>query len=346
MSPLWGYVAGIVTLVVMLAFIGIWVWAWLPHHKPRIRRPRHASDGRWKGRAMTEFWSGWVILLAVFTLGASLFLFIYGLRVDIPTQPDGTSGHVWAHGVLRESVRSLPVWWIVISAIGFVAAFVYLALYPGFGAFKGFLGWTAHDELARDQAANRQLEAPLRERVRGKTVESIATDPEALRAGGMLFVENCAACHGRNASAAVDIRRSPTARPDTCGRTACCARVCGIFRPGGSGSRYWDSSPPSPTLRSILASARSRAFSAGPRTMSSHALRPQTANSKRRCASASAARRSNPSPPTQGRCARAECCSSRTARHATAETGEATQRWVLRISPTVTGSTAATARRS
>ena len=148
---------------------------------------------------MTEFWSGWVILLSVFTLGASLFLFIYGLRVDIPTQPDGTSGHVWAHGVLREGVRSLPVWWIVISAIGFVAAFGYLALYPGFGAYKGVLGWTAHDELARDQAANRQLEAPLRERVRGKTVESIATDPEALRAGGMLFVENCAACHGRNA---------------------------------------------------------------------------------------------------------------------------------------------------
>jgi len=147
---------------------------------------------------MTEFWSGWVILLSVWTLAASLFLFIYGLWVDIPTQPDGTSGHVWAHGVLREGVRSLPVWWIVISAIGFVAAFSYLALYPGFGAFKGVLGWTAHDELARDQAAHRQLEAPLRERVRGKTVESIATDPEALRAGEVLFVENCAACHNRD----------------------------------------------------------------------------------------------------------------------------------------------------
>jgi cytochrome c oxidase cbb3-type subunit 4 len=33
MSPLWGHLAGIVTIVVMLAFIGIWVWAWLPHHK-------------------------------------------------------------------------------------------------------------------------------------------------------------------------------------------------------------------------------------------------------------------------------------------------------------------------
>jgi cytochrome c oxidase cbb3-type subunit 3 len=148
---------------------------------------------------MSEFWSGWVMLLIVLNLGITLFLFLWGLRVDIPTQADGTSGHVWAHGVLREGVRRLPTWWVVISVAVFVAGFCYLALYPGFGAFKGVLGWTSHDELARDDAANRQLEAPLLERVRGKPVESIATDTEALRVGEVLFVENCAACHGRDA---------------------------------------------------------------------------------------------------------------------------------------------------
>ena len=33
MSPLWGNIAGVVTLIAMLVFIGIWAWAWLPHHK-------------------------------------------------------------------------------------------------------------------------------------------------------------------------------------------------------------------------------------------------------------------------------------------------------------------------
>jgi cytochrome c oxidase cbb3-type subunit 4 len=33
MSPFWGQVAGLVTVILMLAFIGIWVWAWLPRHK-------------------------------------------------------------------------------------------------------------------------------------------------------------------------------------------------------------------------------------------------------------------------------------------------------------------------
>ena len=217
MSPVWGHVAGVVSLVVMIAFIGIWVWAWLPYHKPRVRRPRQGADGGRKGRGMSEFWSGWVILLIVFTLGGTLFLFVFGLWVDIPTQADGTSGHVWAHGVLREGVRNLPIWWIVISGWRWSLRSVYLALYPGFGAYKGVLGWTSHDELARDQAENRQLQTPLRERVRGKPVESIAADPEALRAGGMLFVENCAACHGREArgNVALGARISPTATGST-----------------------------------------------------------------------------------------------------------------------------------
>ena len=148
---------------------------------------------------MSGFWSAWVMLLIVVNLGITLFLFIWGLRVDIPTQPDGTSGHVWAHGVLRESVRRLPTWWIVVSVLAFVVGFGYLALYPGFGAFAGLLHWTSHGELARARAANQQLEAPLLERIRGKPVESIATDPEAVRVGEVIFVDNCAPCHGRNA---------------------------------------------------------------------------------------------------------------------------------------------------
>jgi cytochrome c oxidase cbb3-type subunit 3 len=146
---------------------------------------------------MSDFWSAWVILLIVVNLGITLFLFLWGTRVDIPTQPDGTSGHVWAHGVLREGVRRLPTWWVVMSAVVFAVGFAYLALYPGFGAFKGLLNWTSHGELARDETANQQREVPLRERISGKSIEVIASDPEALRVGQVIFIDNCASCHGR-----------------------------------------------------------------------------------------------------------------------------------------------------
>ena len=33
MSPAWGHALGVVTLLLMLIVCGIWLWAWLPHHK-------------------------------------------------------------------------------------------------------------------------------------------------------------------------------------------------------------------------------------------------------------------------------------------------------------------------
>ncbi len=148
---------------------------------------------------MSTFWSGWVILLIVFNLGITLFLFLWAPRVEIPVRPDGTTGHVWAHGVLREGLHRLPTWWIVLSGAMFIAAFAYLALYPGFGAFRGALGWTSAGEHAQDRAANAALEATLVQRAKATPVEQLAADPAVLRHGEVLFVDNCAACHGREA---------------------------------------------------------------------------------------------------------------------------------------------------
>src|SRR5271170_4183912 len=103
---------------------------------------------------MSAFWAHWVECLLVLNLSITVFLFIWGPRVKIPTLKDGTTGHVWAHGVLRESVRRLPTWWTILSVTAFVAGGVYLVLYPGFGDYKGLLGWTERKELAHDAEAN------------------------------------------------------------------------------------------------------------------------------------------------------------------------------------------------
>jgi cytochrome c oxidase cbb3-type subunit 3 len=139
------------------------------------------------------------MFLVVLNMGITFFLYLWGPRAKIPTLPDGTSGHVWAHGVLREGVRPLPLWWVVLSGAMFVAGFVYLALYPGFGNFKGALGWTSHTELANAVAANDAKRAPLVERFKLYPVEQLASDPAALQMGKVLFEDNCAACHQRSA---------------------------------------------------------------------------------------------------------------------------------------------------
>lgn len=33
MSEVWGHVTGIFIVLMMVAFIGIWLWAWLPRHR-------------------------------------------------------------------------------------------------------------------------------------------------------------------------------------------------------------------------------------------------------------------------------------------------------------------------
>lgn len=148
---------------------------------------------------MTTFWANWIMFLVVLNLGITFFLFIWSQRVRLPVQEDGTSGHVWAHGVLRESVRTLPRWWVVMSASMFVAGVIYLVLYPGFGRNEGILGWTQQGELARDVAANA---VPLNRRLdsfRAYPIEQLAHDPAATTMGRRLFVDNCAACHGMQA---------------------------------------------------------------------------------------------------------------------------------------------------
>ncbi len=146
---------------------------------------------------MSEFWSWWVIVLIVFNLGVTFALFVWGPRAKIPVLPDGTTGHVWAHGALREGLNRLPRWWILISLACYVAAVAYLWRYPGFGKHLGSLGWTSHGELAQDTAAN---EARLQAALAGLQgpVEQLATRPEALAIGAVLFQDNCAACHGRS----------------------------------------------------------------------------------------------------------------------------------------------------
>lgn len=147
---------------------------------------------------MSAGWSLWVMFLVVLNLGIAFFLYLWGPRAKIPTRPDGTSGHVWAHGVLREGVRRLPTWWLVLSGGMFGVALIYLVLYPGFGSHKGSLGWTSHGELARDQASNAAKLEPLMQRFMLYTPEQLAGDPAAQQLGQRLFEDNCAACHQRS----------------------------------------------------------------------------------------------------------------------------------------------------
>jgi cytochrome c oxidase cbb3-type subunit 4 len=49
-ASIWGHLSGVVTLVLMLVFLGIWFWAWRPWHRRTFdrlaRMPLEDRDGR------------------------------------------------------------------------------------------------------------------------------------------------------------------------------------------------------------------------------------------------------------------------------------------------------------
>ena len=149
---------------------------------------------------MKGFWSGWVIFFIVLNLAVALFLFVFSQRVEIPTKPDGTTGHAWAHGVLREGVKRLPLWWVVISAVSLIVAIGYLVLYPALGGYGGLLGWTSAEEHERSAAERAARLEPILASLGERQLDAIPADDPAIVVGRRLFLDNCAACHGTDAT--------------------------------------------------------------------------------------------------------------------------------------------------
>ncbi|MEO9079110.1 MAG: cbb3-type cytochrome c oxidase subunit 3 [Rhodanobacter sp.] len=38
MNPVWGHIAGVFIVLMLISFIGIWIWAWRKYHKPTFNR--------------------------------------------------------------------------------------------------------------------------------------------------------------------------------------------------------------------------------------------------------------------------------------------------------------------
>jgi cytochrome c oxidase cbb3-type subunit 3 len=112
-----------------------------------------------------------------------------------------TTGHVWDED-LRELNNPLPLWWLGLFALTVIFGLGYLVVYPGLGNWAGTSRWTSHAEY---RAQNAQAEALLARTLAPfaqQSVTQLAGNPDALRVGRNLFMNNCATCHGSDARGA------------------------------------------------------------------------------------------------------------------------------------------------
>lgn len=146
---------------------------------------------------MSTFWSLWIIILTVTNLVLLLWILLANRRravVGDESTEAKTTGH--AYDGIEEYDNPLPRWWFYMFLLTFIFTVGYLIIYPGLGTFKGVGGWTSVGELRSDQAAAEQTYAETYGVYSKMPIETLATNPDALKMGFRLFVNNCAVCHG------------------------------------------------------------------------------------------------------------------------------------------------------
>jgi cytochrome c oxidase cbb3-type subunit III len=109
-----------------------------------------------------------------------------------------TMGHTW-DGDLQEYNNPLPKWWLNMFYITLVFGLVYLALYPGLGAFEGLLKQSNVIQYKTEMDAAESTYGPMFEKFKAVPVEELVKDKKAIEMGKRLFMTYCTVCHGSDA---------------------------------------------------------------------------------------------------------------------------------------------------
>lgn len=144
---------------------------------------------------MSDFWSGWIILLTSSQLVLAVWLLFSNRKKQVSDVK--TTGH--SYDDIEELDNPLPAWWFYMFVITIVWGVGYLVFYPGMGSFKGLLGWTSVGQYEHRVAIADEQYRAIRDRYLALPVEEIAQNPEVRKMGQRLFGINCAQCHGADA---------------------------------------------------------------------------------------------------------------------------------------------------
>jgi cytochrome c oxidase cbb3-type subunit 3 len=151
---------------------------------------------------MSTFWSLWITILTVTNLVLLLWILFANRKRKVVGEENTeakTTGH--EYDGIEEYDNPLPRWWFFMFLLTFVFSAAYLVIYPGLGAYKGIEwkdtgAWTSVGELRGDQAEAEKIYAETYGVYSKMPIEDLARNPDALKMGFRLFVNNCAVCHG------------------------------------------------------------------------------------------------------------------------------------------------------
>lgn len=145
---------------------------------------------------VSDFWGYYVaIITLVSIIACGVLLYSQTRRPPKGGGAAETTGHVWDVDLV-ELNNPLPRWWMWLFYITIVFSLGYLALYPGFGTYRGLLGWSSVQQLNEETARAEAVYGPMFAEFRNMNETQLASDSRAMAMGERLYLNNCAQCHG------------------------------------------------------------------------------------------------------------------------------------------------------
>ena len=145
------------------------------------------------------FWQWYITLLVALSIAGVTALVVWMAqgkhKVGEKAKP---MGHVW-DGDLQELNNPLPKWWLNLFYLTLIFAVIYLALYPGLGTVKGFLGWSEQGQYEREMKLADDHYGPIFEKYRNTSVTALIGNKDAVKIGERLYMTYCTNCHGADA---------------------------------------------------------------------------------------------------------------------------------------------------
>ncbi|EAR10288.1 cytochrome-c oxidase, cbb3-type subunit III [Reinekea blandensis] len=145
---------------------------------------------------MSTFWSAYIFALTGITILGLVALIFLTRRMPGSSDPEETTGH--SFDGIEEYNKPMPKWWLNMFWITIFFGIGYLAWY-GIGNYKGLGNWSSAGQLAAETAAHEERYGEIFERFAQIPVEELKDNPQAVRMGQQIFINNCALCHGQTA---------------------------------------------------------------------------------------------------------------------------------------------------
>lgn len=171
---------------------------------------------------MSIFWTIWItVLTLIVIIGCALLL-----RATSKNNTGVEEGEIMPHSFdgIQELNNPLPKWWIWLFWFTIVAGLVYSVAFPNYTAsWNGLLDWSSAEQGVISPAESAKLAETSQSQYQReinaadakfavvfkklaydsegnyKDLTLVAKDPDAIKVGQRLFLQNCAQCHGSDA---------------------------------------------------------------------------------------------------------------------------------------------------